>query len=121
MAAIEILVEKILNMFNNEVLLLLNNVHKKYPETSLVEMENIWHQQKFDSPYDELGMTKEEDNNQCQHMYIKGKNANTQCKTKVKRNGNYCSKHARKHIELEKQQTDSSETESEKQTNDCEI
>jgi hypothetical protein len=29
----------------------------------------------------------------CQHMYVKGKNANTQCVTTVKGGGDYCSKH----------------------------
>jgi hypothetical protein len=97
---------------------LLDNVNKKYPETSLVEMENMWRKQEFTVPYDELEHYDEF--KQCQHMYIKGKNANTQCKTKVKRNGDYCSKHARNHTELEKQ-SDSSETELEKQRNDSEI
>jgi hypothetical protein len=101
---------------------LLDNVNKKYPETSLVEMENMWRKQEFNLPYDELEMIKEryDENKQCQHMYIKGKNANTQSKTKVKRNGDYCCKHARNHTELEKQ-SDSSETELEKQTNGGEI
>ena len=29
----------------------------------------------------------------CQHMYIKGQKANTQCKVKVKGDSDYCSKH----------------------------
>ena len=29
----------------------------------------------------------------CQHMYIKGAKANTQCKVKVKGGGEFCSKH----------------------------
>ena len=29
----------------------------------------------------------------CKHKFLKGRNANTQCKTKVKSGGEYCSKH----------------------------
>ena len=29
----------------------------------------------------------------CKHMFLKGKKANTQCKTKVKGGNDYCSKH----------------------------
>jgi len=29
----------------------------------------------------------------CKHMFIKGRNANTRCKTKVKGGAEYCSKH----------------------------
>jgi len=29
----------------------------------------------------------------CQHMYIKGAKANTQCKVKIKGEGEFCSKH----------------------------
>jgi hypothetical protein len=29
----------------------------------------------------------------CQHMYIKGKNVNTQCTVKAKGEGSYCGKH----------------------------
>jgi hypothetical protein len=44
-----------------------------------------------------LAMWEETDQDQevstCKHMFLKGKNANTQCKMKVKGDVKYCSKH----------------------------
>jgi predicted Zn-ribbon and HTH transcriptional regulator len=72
------IIRTIFKTFDEEVFVLLNNVHKKYPETSIVEMENVWRDQGFTLPYDELKMIKimqqEQDdelkinNKQCQHI-----------------------------------------------------
>ena len=34
----------------------------------------------------------------CGHVYIRGKNSKTQCKVKVKGDGDYCSKHKPKGV-----------------------
>ncbi len=39
---------------------------------------------------------EKEPSKECQHMYVKGKNAGTKCTTTVKGEGNYCSKHKSK-------------------------
>ena len=31
----------------------------------------------------------------CKHVFLKGKNANTQCKVKVKEGSEYCNKHSK--------------------------
>ena len=57
-------------------------------------------------------MQRDSEMKTCQHIHIKGNNANTQCKTKVKEKGYYCSRHVRNHTELKMlQQSDGSENE----------
>lgn len=41
---------------------------------------------------------EKEPSKECQHMYVKGKNAGTKCTTTVKGEGNYCSKHKSKAV-----------------------
>lgn len=59
-------------------------VHEKFPEITTGDMDDIWCEYKKPKP------------KACQHMYTKGKNTNTQCTTKVKGEGDYCSKHRKK-------------------------
>jgi prephenate dehydrogenase len=75
MSSIEILAEKILNLFNKKVLMLLDNVHKKYPETSMEEMIKMWSEQWNDELEIKNMPSKQHDDKMktCKHIYIKGK------------------------------------------------
>jgi hypothetical protein len=44
-------IDTIFKTFDDEVFVLLDNVHKKYPETSIDEMANVWRDQEFNPPY----------------------------------------------------------------------
>ena len=64
-------------------------VNELIPEVSVDAIIEVWDNIE-DSDQD--SETKVE-NPTCKHMYIKGKNANSKCKRKVKGGGEYCSKH----------------------------
>jgi hypothetical protein len=57
-------------IIDDKIFVLLNDVHDKYPETSIDEMKNMWRNQEFTLTYDKQEELK---NKQCQYMYIKGK------------------------------------------------
>ena len=79
-------------------------VHEKFPSIPMNTMLDIWCDQQ-DIPISvfytgdiikQKFKTDDLDKPElktCKHMYFKGRYANTPCKIKVKRNGDYCSKH----------------------------
>jgi hypothetical protein len=97
------LMQGILNLINQENWKLVERVHEEVPQLQIHEMLSIWcelqqicgfefpdKQEPSAAPEELLRKT---DHYTCEHVYIKGKNANTQCKVKVKGDGFYCSKH----------------------------
>jgi hypothetical protein len=64
-------------------------VNKAFPEISVDDLLAIWENIDVEDSTDSSG----DEAPTCKHMFIKGRNANTQYKTKVKGGGEYCSKH----------------------------
>jgi len=94
------LMQGILNLINQENRKLAERVHEEFPQIQIHEMlsklqqicgfEVPDKQEPSSAPEEVLRKTGQYT---CEHVYIKGKNANTQCKIKVKGDGFYCSKH----------------------------
>lgn len=83
-------------------------VNKEFPQISVDALVSIYldmveTEEKFESTelipekkaeaVEVVPEEKANDNPTCKHKYLKGKNANKQCTTKVKGGGDYCSKH----------------------------
>jgi hypothetical protein len=91
------LIQSIIKVVNKEIC----KFAKKLPHTSEYSVIAIWCEQQ-NMPLSLFGLDENEpcvQRNICQHIYIKGKNTNTQCKTKIKGDGCYCSKHVQNHTE----------------------
>ena len=100
-------------LINQNVRKFAESVHEEFSEIQICEMLSIWCEiQQIcgfefpDKPLQSADLLQDEKlinslaeevllsiRKTCEHVYIKGKNANTQCKTKIKGSGEYCSKH----------------------------
>jgi hypothetical protein len=87
-----------------EIRKFVEKVHEDFPQIKINNMLVIWREQQgipfctfggFEFPKDEFITEEEQEKKICQHICIKVQNANTQCTTKVKRKGHYCSKHSK--------------------------
>jgi hypothetical protein len=67
---------------SEKVIKFAQRVNEVFPEISVDVVLAIW----------------ENIDDSCKHIFIKGGKANTQCKTKVKGGGKYCSKHKPKQV-----------------------
>ena len=101
------LMKIIWNLINEEILKFAQKDKKEFPHIPVIGMLAIWCKQKnlsfskFDKLYGasesyfELSIPIKEISKSCQHMYSKGRKANTQCTTKVKGDVGYCSRNKR--------------------------
>jgi len=97
------LIRDLTDLVNKEVLKFAQRVTEAFPQIPIDALLKIWcYQQEMDiamfSMYQEEDLTspakvEEEEGFTCKHKFLKGRNANTQCKTKIKWDGEYCSKH----------------------------
>jgi len=108
-----LLIQSILNLINQEIWKFSESLHEEFPQIQICEMLSIWCKLQQicgfefpDKPLQSAVLLQDEDlinslaeemlpsiRKTCEHVYIKGRNANTQFKTKVKWSGKYCSKH----------------------------
>ena len=78
---------------SEKVLKFAQRVNEVFPEIPVDALLAIW--EEIDDPSVEGPIAKDPklEAPTCKHMFIKGRNANTRCKTKVKGGVEYCSKH----------------------------
>jgi len=106
------LIPSILNLINQEICKFSERLHEAFPQIQICGMLSIWCELQQvcgfefpDKPLQSADLLQDEKlinslaekvlhsiRKTCEHVYIKGKNANTLCKTKVKGSGEYCSK-----------------------------
>ena len=90
-------------MSNQEILEFAQNINNAFDNIPVNDILSIWCQYKdlpfstFDELVQPLSERAEEGFSEpklktCKHKFLKGRNTNTQCKTKVKGDGEYCSK-----------------------------
>ena len=86
------LIRDLSDSINKEVLKFAQRVTEAFPQIPIDALLEIWcDQQEMD-----IAMYKNinpEEDLTCKRKFLKGRNTNTQCKTKVKSGGEYCSKH----------------------------
>jgi hypothetical protein len=101
------LVQSISNLINQEIRKLTERMHEEFPEITVNKMLSIWcemqqiggfeftdkHGPREAPLQDEEALRKTGNTKICEHVYIKGRNASTRRKTKVKGIGEYCGKH----------------------------
>ena len=73
---------------SEKILKFAQRVNEVVPELSVDALIEMWEAIDQDCDPDQDSPTPT-----CKHMFLKGKKANTQCKTKVKGGNDYCSKH----------------------------
>jgi hypothetical protein len=94
------LMQSIADLINKEIHKFAKRVNEEFPQISINEMLSIWCEQQqicgFEIPsLDEDSSVNAEKNKICQHMHTTGRKVNTQCTTKIKGIGDYCSKHSK--------------------------
>jgi len=72
---------------SQKILKFAQRVNEVVPELSVDALIAMWEE------IDQNPADIAEESKTCKHKFLKGKKANTQCKTKVKGDGDYCSKH----------------------------
>ena len=71
-----------------KILKFAQKVSEVFPEIPVDALLEMW--KEIDDPEP---IVEAEEIPTCKHMFLKGRNANTQCKWKVKGGGEYCSYH----------------------------
>jgi len=78
---------------SEKVLKFAQRVNEAFPEIPINDLIEIWEGLDEEPSVEGLDEEPTVKNPTCKHKFLKGRNANTQCKTKVKGVGEYCSKH----------------------------